>query len=445
MPKRLLNIHLYREAGQLTLRFVDMYPRELSVTNANGMTYIDHTEREMDDIGEALEWYWSQLNHFSIMLNFFDDQLLGFEPKYYYLTYNVDENLSPLSAMSEDAGKRFCYRQVSVTLPQTNAFSFLSLLIGLDEFIRDYQNVTSGRYDLSIDFNIAVPEVAKTLEDIKKIYTQHQPHNNALPQLSRFVANWLVSELSDQKAIDTIKEVLASDQPSLTQVIRKKLYSDSSTDYFVTRNCSFYHYDKALAALLDRNIASASAIDTLRKQLRAWSVTTKKSKEMISLEHWYNRFAWIRQELWKDMIYSVIGEIANDGGVYTRRYTELGLLSEAKLEANAKGEMVLHFGDSPDYKKYYAKDRTYHNELENDLRKLGDLIGLHFLPNQDFHAGSVIFDQPSSAYLKSRGFHITEQFCKSLVHAPHFHRMFNQVDVQTENVRQVGRMRRVSP
>lgn len=435
MPKRILNIHLYRESDQLILRLVDMYPSELPVKKTDGMTYVYHVNHDMDDIGDSLEWNWSQLNHFAPELNFFDEDLLGFAPQYSHLVYSVDENFSPLDAFSDVASKRFTYRLVRVTLPQTNQQTLLKILVGLDAFIRDYQIAIGNRYDVFINFHTSVPETVKTLEDVKKIYTQQSHHTDDQPQFSRFVVKWLISELSDQTIIDTLNNLLASDQPSLTQVLRKKLYGESPNDCFVRQNCGFYKDDKAMAALLDRNIICASAIDTLRKQLRTQSITKNKRNESMTIEYWYERFAWVRRNLWEDMIYSVIGEIAKDGGMYTKEYTELRLLSEATIKTNNHGEMILHYDDSPTYKKCYAKGQQYYNELENELRKAVDLMGLHFLPDQDFHTGKVTFDRQSTEYLQNCGFHITKEYCESLVHTPHFYRLFNGVETQSETAK----------
>jgi hypothetical protein len=51
-------------------------------------------------------------------------------------------------------------------------------------------------------------------------------------------------------------------------------------------------------------------------------------------------------------------------------------------------------------------------------------MGLTFLPNQDFHKGTIYFDFNSNLYLKNHGFHINENHCKALMRASHRFRIF---------------------
>lgn len=145
---------------------------------------------------------------------------------------------------------------------------------------------------------------------------------------------------------------------------------------------------------------------------------------------WFENFLTIRHKLWVQMVKTLYSKAAPDGGNYTNNYTEIRLLKEATISFDG-GKFALQFSHTNDYKNGYAPGKKWQHVLREELYTACNLLRLKLSPNQDVHKGFVYFTPETDLYLRNCGFHISERYCKSLMRASHYFRLFKLGDEES--------------
>lgn len=107
-----------------------------------------------------------------------------------------------------------------------------------------------------------------------------------------------------------------------------------------------------------------------------------------------------------------IGKLADDGGKYSMRYTEIDLMNRAVFHIRKDGLVGVNWQDNPGYQKNYAVGERNHNILEKELTHLAPLLNLEFMPGINFHEG-LVFNSACSKRLIAQGLHLNLQYVKN--------------------------------
>jgi hypothetical protein len=252
-------------------------------------------------------------------------------------------------------------------------------------------------------------------------------------RLSVYLATWLIETVKHNplryaeyaQAVLELPLLLATNHPSLSNIIRQKLYPDTDLNQHIADMCKD---NKMMALLFDTNLHHAVKTEQLISYLRqmikdADSTLTEASDPANKLQkqqRWSALTAWFKElekrqkEIWDTMIKSLFRHEADDGNYYSDEYGEIGLMREAKFHLNHEGLMEFDVQHTYHYKRDYAPNKENHGIFDIELKKACRLLNLEFLPMPDFHK-KIIFTKDSTTYLMNRGFHYSEKYCKALM------------------------------
>jgi len=148
------------------------------------------------------------------------------------------------------------------------------------------------------------------------------------------------------------------------------------------------------------------------------------------LDLWFNYFETCRKSIWIKIVESLYGQLTWDGEFilpYCYDIGELISLTDGYLQLNSQNLMELDVSKMDSYKYRYAVDCKRHDAFEKDIRHAFGLLGLHFLPNQNFHE-RIIFTPESTRILMDYGMHYSRDYCAQLIQAKEHHRFFQRLE-----------------
>ena len=526
MQRRMLNIYLYEEENHLKLRIIEIHALEALY----GMT-LEEEKKELKKQKKECLIFNCMHNSLAIYngIEDFNDledvELVKLvQVCYFNNPYTFD--------IIKEAYTRYAYSEVTWTLSYDDEKIFLQQLGALDGAIHAFKLHTS---DVGLECNILYhekrPDFSNKISIIQNSRLASRANDAAPTQsFSRHVAGWVSAELNkdpvskenNKTIIETLTQLLATENYTLNRVIREKLYPDMKIDELLKSICA----DDTLASdLLNPSIPFSQACNNLHKYISArfkfhpfeqegmWEDAIDSaydflapyndddddkpvfselqllregilsfSKENNTYTHqflnteaykthyaegkpkydslgvdlcviskvmkltllpdqhfhkgafcftanppiyiWFNKFQEMKEEFWQAKVTTIYGRPAPDKGTYTSDYTEVTLLLASTIHFTKEGKFTLSFLNTNSYTQYYAKGTPNYDVLEIELRAACQLIGLRFLPGQDFHSGSVFFTPASDLYLKDCGFHITENYCKAHLNASNLFRLF---------------------
>lgn len=114
------------------------------------------------------------------------------------------------------------------------------------------------------------------------------------------------------------------------------------------------------------------------------------------------------------LIRSCYGMKAHDGGNYRYNYTELQLLRIAKFDFRDDGRMSIKLNNNSVYQKIYAEAKSHIGILEDEMRFLGNIIGLEFSPDSKFDS-EIIFTPACTQSLIKKGLGYDAQHSQELI------------------------------
>lgn len=371
----------------------------------------------------------------------------------------MDKFLQEQPKETQEVDKAYPFTNFSITevkfklpLEPKAAFEFIG---GVDGFL---SNVVyrAKRDDESVDIAFdAITETTDMNAYCHQSFHVNKPNPNVLPEkpLSRRIAEFLQVEAT--KAAKAFEELLKVNDPSLSYPIRTMLYPDTGPKEFIEKmNVSDPLYIEMLNPDVSYVSMTAKLISKLRTMLKDMVVPPKgevltedqiASNQTIkqAVDNYINEFAKLCKSFWEMKIETLFAIDAPDGGKYAENYTEISLLKEAEFKINEAGLMQLVYKrseseaelaeeDKTAYERHYAEGQENHDILEEELRAACERLGLHFLPNIDFHKGAI-FDQASSVRLFNLRMHYSVDYLKSMMREMHHAHVFN-AEVEGNNV-----------
>lgn len=157
-------------------------------------------------------------------------------------------------------------------------------------------------------------------------------------------------------------------------------------------------------------------------------MTAQSFKQFNSIVTNYN--AWVKNK-W---LAQCLGKEAHAGLYYGSSYSEIVLLRECDYVLQSDGRMSANIGDTSVFKNCYAKDKKYHNLLQDELKHLAPILGIKFSPDTDF-SEKLIFTPACSKRLMELGLHLNVGYLKKYIMTKNSYQgMFKHVDGMTRHL-----------
>jgi len=188
-----------------------------------------------------------------------------------------------------------------------------------------------------------------------------------------------------------VKEVHESERSMLDYMNTHLTINEPINDWLLLKLCRFnsrFLYLKAIHLLKhDLPIQTKSAI------LNEVITTLNKINDPSMLQRFFDKLTEYAKE---ELIKSLIGKKAHDGGLYNWRYTEIRVLESALFKQLDNGKISFDLNTNNAYHHYYKKLKTF--DLKEELLYLFNFLNLELSPETDFD-GLVIFTKESSQQL----------------------------------------------
>lgn len=430
MLRNAIHIILIKEANKFIMRTVEVKHRERDLDNV--LMYVFNLGEY--DLGKLIADFYFQFNNLgSIENRDLQDTLAKMHKKNHY--NEMDDNIH------RDHVYKYYQNDYELPLDEKELLMFLG---AIDSAIHSYVFLfreSGDEYDKKttkvVFYNTPV-ELSDQYGFCSKalLPTNEKPADiEKKPRLSRYIANWLYEELSqnpelkqsNQSLIDKLHSFLALESNSLTPAIRQYLYPRPTIADYINLYCK--EADELTKSLLNPSTQPEEKMIKLlqfikmklsykpkypinesdTEALNIYKLAVKQSHNEIS--RWFDDLKVYQARIWNKFVTSLYGKSAFDGGFYSENYTEIDLLLQAELKLNAQGLMELHYLETNSYKHNYAPEKRLFKVLDKEVRQAASDLDLEFLPNQDFHVKAV-FTADSSRFLKGMGLHLTKQCCK---------------------------------
>lgn len=395
MPNHILNVYLEHTQGQLKLRFIEESPVALETIFEEAWRYA-HDKLNLD-----------------------------------YVDYSANNITTPppLATYENDANFQM---HNELTIPLSNNPEKLWRQIGpLDGALHYYLKKNHLTKDDFAAYTI-------TVQPDKVLEVEVEPRT-----LSRAVTALIAAHIDAnfdelpayEAAASTFAELLASKEDALMPAIRAKYFPVAPlpgiTTQFLIKNPIMQDvFDPAT----DASTKEKLVVDYLQRQLSkrnappssspAWTLFGFAEPTEMDAEKFIDNIAVLQQMLWYQTVESLIGKTGYNGGAiisgktnpefsFLFNDTTLFLNDDDLMELTSSPLNFMGITQTYDSKKNALVNR---DDFEHELRHAAKLLGLEFVPEQDFYnTRKFVFDRASTRKLMDWGFHLTRRYCVNLL------------------------------
>lgn len=211
-------------------------------------------------------------------------------------------------------------------------------------------------------------------------------------------------DFSNADALNTSKKERANlvynVDVTINDYIQSKTESLKTTSLFEYLTHKVITINPALDYLEAFQLINPDVNDAIKQTILKKIVRLAKDKNDLKIV--YDFMKSLHHYAVKTLINPCLGQKAHCGDNYEYNYTELTLLEHAKIHLRDDGRASFKLADNWSYKCYYAKGCQNDGILEDELRHLGNIIGLEFSPDSIFNS-EIIFTPACTELLFKKG------------------------------------------
>lgn len=362
-----------------------------------------------------------------------EDEHFKFEPK------NIATSLPILSFQKEDAAKYPIFDDLNIKIIKSDSIEFKAAYLSqtisslIPEYTKEHTyRLTSLTYELPFEPSLALhiiavfdnyltqTEGARVSENsIKKSIDEYGNLKTCLMEFfdrPHYISMW--DEEAGVNALEIRKRKFSETHPFLKGILNMsnipEIYRpviDNLKKYYVF--CEIEHLtiseclnNTRLNQLISANKNPYLLLTDLNPSQRL-NIVNEIKRDLLkgnSSIPWKNIINRIFEDKIDNLFRSCIGQKAHDGGKYNLHYTEIEFLKHLANCLILKGNKICinNLNENPAYLKYYAFGCKNYNVFEQELRLIGEYIGLEF-EYGDFHK-EIVLTQKCSDSLKEKGF-----------------------------------------